>query len=55
MDVSAMASNVNPNNSSTSISAMKKAMDVEQNGVSKILQDSQQQIQQMQQQQLVIV
>jgi hypothetical protein len=50
MDVSAMANNVTQDNSTTSISAMKKAMDVEQNSVSKILQDSQQQMQQIQQQ-----
>jgi len=51
MDISAMATNVNQNNSATTLSALKKAMDVQQNSVSKILDDSMQQQQQMQQQQ----
>jgi IS5 family transposase len=52
MDVSAMANNVNPNNSSTSVSVMKKAMEVDQQAVNKVLEDSQQQLQKMQQDQV---
>ena len=51
MDISAMATNVNQNNASTSVSALKKAMDVEQNSVSRVLDDSLKQQQQMQVQQ----
>ncbi len=54
MDVSAMANNVNQNNAATSVSALKKAMDVQQNSVSKILDDSLKQQQQMQQQQQAV-
>jgi len=54
MDVSSMASNVNQNNASTSVSALKKAMDVNQNSVSRILDDSMQQQQQLQQQQQAV-
>jgi len=53
MDVAAMATNVTPDNSSTSINAMKKAMDVEQNTTLKVLENTMQQQLQLQQQQQV--